>query len=159
MRFKVPQFIEIDDKIFGPLTFKQFVYLAGGAGICVLLFMSLPTFIAILISGPVGAFSGALAFYKYNGRPFIELVEDLFKYLITNKLYIWKKDKPVVVKSEEASDEKTEREQVYLPKLSESKLKDLTWSLDIKDVSKISSSESEINKFIAEQIFSTLSKW
>ena len=32
MRFQVPQFIEIESKIFGPLTFKQFIYLAGGGG-------------------------------------------------------------------------------------------------------------------------------
>jgi hypothetical protein len=29
MQFRVPQFIDIEDKLFGPLTFKQFIYLAG----------------------------------------------------------------------------------------------------------------------------------
>ena len=38
MRFQVPQFIEIEDKIFGPLTIKQFIYIAGGAGLCFILF-------------------------------------------------------------------------------------------------------------------------
>ncbi len=33
MRFEVPQFIDVEDKIFGPFTFKQFLYLAGGAGL------------------------------------------------------------------------------------------------------------------------------
>ena len=35
MRFEVPQFVDIEDKIFGPLTFKQFIYIAGGAGVSV----------------------------------------------------------------------------------------------------------------------------
>jgi len=42
MRFKVPQFIDIEDKIFGPFSFKQFVYLAGGAGLCYIFFKTLP---------------------------------------------------------------------------------------------------------------------
>ena len=33
MQFKVPQFIDVEDKLFGPVTFKEFVYLAGGAGL------------------------------------------------------------------------------------------------------------------------------
>ena len=32
MQFQVPQFIEIEDKIIGPFTVKQFIYLVGGAG-------------------------------------------------------------------------------------------------------------------------------
>ena len=30
MQYQVPQFIEVEDKIFGPLTFKQLVYVVGG---------------------------------------------------------------------------------------------------------------------------------
>ena len=41
MRFEVPQFIEIEDKIFGPFTWKQFVYLAGGVGLAAVIFFSL----------------------------------------------------------------------------------------------------------------------
>jgi hypothetical protein len=47
MRFQVPQFIEVEDKIFGPLTVKQFIYLAGGAGLVFILYHFLPTWISI----------------------------------------------------------------------------------------------------------------
>jgi len=129
MRFQVPQFIEIEDKLFGPLTFKQFIYVAGGVGIGVILFTLIPKFLAILISLPIIAFALALAFYKVNDRPFVLVVESLFKYYLGHKLYIWKKEekKPV------AKREEKPLEQVYVPKLSESKLKELTWSLDIKE--------------------------
>src|SRR3989344_3717953 len=96
MRFQVPQFIEVEDKIFGPLTFKQFIYVAGGGGICVLLFIFLPNFLALLISLPVALFAAALAFYKVNGKPFINVVEAFFNYSLTNKLYIWKKEDKVI---------------------------------------------------------------
>jgi hypothetical protein len=134
MRFQVPQFIEVEDKIFGPLTFKQFIYVAGGIGICVILFLLLPRFLAIIISLPIALLSAALAFYRVNNKPFINVVEAFVKYTLTSKLYIWKKeDKKVVsTRSEEAGKLKP-IEQVYVPKLSESKLKELTWSLDIKE--------------------------
>ena len=67
MRFQVPQFIEIEDKIFGPLTFKQFIYIAGSIGIGVIAFAFLPTFIAIIIALPVAAFGAMLAFEPKGG--------------------------------------------------------------------------------------------
>ncbi len=132
MRFQVPQFIEIEDKIFGPLTFKQFVYIAGGIGICVLLFTFLPKFLAILISLPIALLSGALAFYKVNDKPFIHLIEAFFNYTMTNKLYIWKKEDKIIDNKQKTINNRP-IEQIYVPKLSESKLKELTWSLDIKE--------------------------
>lgn len=132
MRFQVPQFIEVEDKIFGPLTFKQFVYVAGGGGIVVILFVLLPKFLAILISLPVVALAGALAFYKFNDKPFVHFLESFFNYSLKNKLYIWKKtDNPRPITNSQANQKPIE--QVYVPKLSESKLRDLTWSLDIKE--------------------------
>jgi len=133
MRFQVPQFIEVEDKIFGPLTFKQFVYVAGGVGLCVVFFIFLPKFLAILISLPIALLAGALAFYKVNEKPFINVVEAFFNYSLTNKLYIWKKEEKKVDSKQQIVDREKPVEQVYVPKLSESKLRDLTWSLDIKE--------------------------
>ncbi len=131
MRFQVPQFIEVEDKLFGPLTFKQFVYVAGGGGFSVILFLFLPTFLAIIVALPVMLFAAALAFYKVNGKPFVNVVEAFVRYTLTNKLYIWKKEPPSLQSSGEPKEKKIE--QVYVPKLSSSKLKELTWSLDIKE--------------------------
>ena len=131
MRFQVPQFIEIEDKIFGPLTFKQFIYIGGGVGICVILFLLLPKFLAILIALPIFLLSAALAFYKVNDKPFINVVEAFVKYTLTNKLYIWKKE-PKTKEPNKTEDDK-QYASIMVPKISDSKLKDLTWSLDIKE--------------------------
>src|SRR3989304_1999884 len=86
MRFSVPQFIEIEDKIFGPFTFKQFLYLAGGAGLIFLIYNFItPFFFALLFILPVGALSLALAFYKVNDKPFIFVLEAAFRYLTKMK--------------------------------------------------------------------------
>jgi len=134
MRFQVPQFIEIEDKIFGPLTFKQFIYLTGSVGLSVILFTFLPKFLALILSVPVVVFGLALAFYKMNSRPFIRVAEDLFHYSLSSKLYLWKKEdrKPTVNTDQRKLDERP-LQQVSVPKLSASKLKDLSWELDIKE--------------------------
>lgn len=133
MRFQVPQFIEVEDKIFGPLTFKQFIYIAGGVGVCVILFSFLPKFIAFLASLPVAIFAIALAFYKVNDKPFINTVESFFNYTLGHKLYIWKKEDKKPEPNQAMRRAGEEISQIYVPKLSESKLKELTWSLDIKE--------------------------
>ena len=133
MRFQVPQFIEVEDKIFGPLTFKQFVYVAGAGGVCVVLFTFLPKFLAILLSLPIAALGLALAFYKVNDKHFINMVEAFLNYTLTNKLYIWRKEDKPINNKQGTIDNKMPVQQIQVPKLSESKLRDLTWSLDIKE--------------------------
>lgn len=133
MRFQVPQFIEVEDKIFGQLTLKQFIYLAGGGGLSFAIYRVLDSL--ILSAVPIiliMAFSASLAFYRINNKPFIFVVEAAFKYFFSSKLYIWKKGENV--KAEDRDDQEVKKyASVMVPKISDSKLKDLTWSLDIKE--------------------------
>ena len=80
------------------------------------------------------AISVAFAFYKVNNKSFINVVEAAFKYYIGGKLYIWKKeDKAPPKDNEQAIKDAKSYASVMVPKISNSKLKDLTWSLDIKE--------------------------
>ncbi|MFH0803851.1 MAG: PrgI family protein [Candidatus Tagabacteria bacterium] len=135
MRFQVPQFTEIEDKIFGPFTFKQFVYLIGGAGGIFVLYSLLPLYLAIFFGIPVALFSLALAFYKVNNQPFVKIAENAFRYLLSAKLYLWKKKEFKAVPTKQKVSEETEAEKLraYAPKLTKNKLEDLAWSLDIKE--------------------------
>ncbi len=129
MEYQVPQFIEVEDKIFGPLTWRQFLYLAGGGGVCVMLFLFLH-FIGVIISLPIAAFSIALAFYKINNRSFIEVLESGFNYYISGRLYLWKKDDTSQNVPVAAAPVPEAREKLSL---SQNKLHELSLSLDIKD--------------------------
>lgn len=131
MRFQVPQFIEVEDRIFGPLTIKQFIYLAGAGGLSYALYRFLPFLLAIPLIAVAAAFGLALAFYKVNNKPFIRITEAAFKYFLGNKLYVWRKEpKPA---RETEKDPASEAAPIFVPQLSDSKLKDLTWSLDINE--------------------------
>jgi hypothetical protein len=135
MQFKVPQFIDVEDKIFGPFTFKQFIYLTGGGGIIFILYKLLPFYLAIIFILPVGALAGALAFYRINNKPFIFIMQAYFRYLLQDKLFIWKKEK-AKKQIKKAGPEAAAAEIVYTPKLSGSKLKDIAWSLDVLDLNR-----------------------
>lgn len=91
MQFNVPQFIEIEDKLIGPLTLKQFLYLLGGGGLLFILWYVLTFGLFIIIAIPIGIFFILLAFYKVNGRPFINLIGAGIVYLTKPRLYLWKK--------------------------------------------------------------------
>ena len=94
MRYQVPQFVEVEDKIFGPLTIKQFIYLAAGGGITLMFVSLFPMIYAIALSTPFVLAACALAFYKINERPMIDMLEHIFRYFLSSKLYIWKQRPP-----------------------------------------------------------------
>lgn len=134
MQFKVPQFLDIEDKIFGPFTFRQFIYLAGGAGICFVIYKLLGFLLSFIPIALIAAFVIALTFYRPNNKPFINMLEAGFKYLIQDKLYIWKRRKK---ESSETQSRSLEGVNISTgtrePKLTSSKLRDLAWSLDVLD--------------------------
>lgn len=141
MQFKVPQFLEIEDKIFGPFTFKEFVYLAGGAGICYMLFKLLGLLLGVIPILIVAGFSIALTFYHPNGKPFLNMVESAVKYVLQSKLYIWKRHEIKINAKQQqqmqmSAELKKETMNQSGVKLSGSKLRDLAWSLDVLDLKK-----------------------
>lgn len=131
MEYQVPQFIEVEDKIFGPLTIKQFIYLAGGAGLVAILFLTLPFVFFVILGVPVGAFAAALAFYKVNGKPFIEVLESGIAFFLGKRLYLWRKEKQLEVPT--VAQTPTAPPAVPKEAPSRRKLEELAWSLDVRD--------------------------
>jgi hypothetical protein len=129
MRFQTPQFIDIEDKIFGPLTWKQFLYLAGGIGVLMASLTLIESrFIAIILSAPIVGLACALAFLKINNRPFSIYLEALIRYATTSRLYIWKKERRVATASAPTGPQGP----LLTPSLTGGKLKSMSWELDVK---------------------------
>ncbi len=129
MQFKVPQFIDIEDKVFGPFTFRQFVYLAGGAGLVYLSLKLLPLLIALIFVPIFGGLALALTFFKYNDKPFINVLESFIRFYSRSRLYLWHK-KETKASSKIVPEARVSAERATL---TESKLKTLSWSLDVID--------------------------
>lgn len=100
MQFEVPQFIEIEDKIFGPFTWRQFLYLGGGGGMCVVLFLTLPFFLIVIPVTLIGLLTAALAFYPVNNRPFSHFLEAIYNHYKRDRLYLWQQKREIVHKEE-----------------------------------------------------------
>lgn len=99
MQFEVPQFIEIEDKIFGPLTWRQFLYLGGGVGMAVVIFLTTNIFVFILLGLPIAVLALALSFYPVNNRPFSYFLEAIFNYITRQRMYFWRKKEGVVYRN------------------------------------------------------------
>lgn len=133
-QFQVPQFINIEDRIVGPFTLKQFFYLLGAAGVAIVgwIYLYIPLF--VLIAAPIASLFVALAFAKVNGRPFPAVFAGAINYYLKPRLYLWRQTQEK--QSTNSGEPGTKKEGSLLgavPKLSESKLNELAWSLDIKE--------------------------
>ncbi len=132
-QFQVPQFITVEDKVIGPFTVKQFLYVGTGA----LLILAARFYLAPFLFWPVAVLAGglaaALAFLKINERPFPVLLKNAVFYLLRPRLFIWKQSGPEKPGRVSEKEKKPETVVQKIPKLSESRLSDLAWSLDIKE--------------------------
>lgn len=91
-QFVVPQFLDVESKIFGPITVRQFLIFIGMAmilAICWKLF-TVPIFgvIAFFVAGIGFAF----AFLKVNGRPFHLFVVNYIQTMKRPPVRMWGKE-------------------------------------------------------------------
>jgi len=133
MRFTLPQFIEHEAKIVGPLTFRQFIFIGIAGGICFILYFTAPFSIFLIACLILGGGAMALAFLKIGGRSLPIILGNFLKFSVSPKIFIWRKiETPIkVFKKERVKKEEVEEE---LPlKIAEgSQLKKLRTQIEIK---------------------------
>lgn len=135
MQYQIPQFIEVEDKIIGPLTIRQFIWLGAGGGISFILFQIIkPSFFAPLVV-LIMSFSVVFAFVKINGRPFVSFLGALMNFTTRPTFYIWRRI-PKTEKQEIKEEEEIAASDPGI-KISESKLKELAWTLDMPEKEKL----------------------
>lgn len=89
-QFTVPQFIEHEAKIVGPLTFKQLIYVGIAVATCVVFYFIVPFFVFFLIAAIVIPSGIALAFVKSGGRTLPIVLKNFFGFTVAPKMYLWK---------------------------------------------------------------------
>lgn len=112
MQFKVPQNIDMEDRIIGPLTLTQFFYLLFGGLIIYILFTNLaPTsaFLFWILALPLGLFSFAMAFVKIQDQPFPAFIMAGIKFLTQPRSRIWQRDLPTDEKFQAETSAKAAR--------------------------------------------------
>lgn len=103
MQFQIPQFIEVEDKIAGPLTLRQTLFLLGAGGIAFIGYFLFQFWLWLIIAVIVGVMAISLAFLKYNGQPMIKIIFSALSFLWKPRLYLWQREtiEKVITLSEE----------------------------------------------------------
>jgi hypothetical protein len=113
-QYKVPQNVEAEDQIIGPLTFKQFIYALIGVGWALLSYAILRAIpvVAILVAAPVTILFFLLAFFRRNGQNFEQLLIAIVGFVYNTRSRVWRKDNIVETFRIEATPAVTEQSQV-----------------------------------------------
>lgn len=90
MQFSVPQFVDIESKIVGPLTIKQFAFIAVPCLLAFILFFVLNIIFWIPIAALLVGFGAAFAFIKVGSRPLYMIALYALKFFWQPKLYLWR---------------------------------------------------------------------
>jgi len=140
MQFSVPQFIEHEPKIIGPLTFKQVIIVAIMLIPCIIFYFVLPFILFLLLSLACLGLGIVLALGKIQGIPITDVLLKSIGFNLKPKRYIWQKTEikkelmPVFHKKPTATPTSLkEKEEEKLPlKIAEkSRLKKLLTELEI----------------------------
>jgi len=109
-RFLVPQYIDVENKIIGPVTARQFVEILIGAGLCFIVWKLVYAFIPrVVIMFIIAAITLIIAFSKVNGMPFHFFILNVIQTLKKPGLRVWQKGqiKDWIIFEEEKKKEKT----------------------------------------------------
>jgi len=89
LRFKVPQNIDMQDRILGPLTLVQFVYAVVGGGLAYTIYTKVPSPLNFVIAIPIVIFIVCLDFVKINEQPFLHFFLSAMQYISAPKKRFW----------------------------------------------------------------------
>lgn len=91
-KFVVPQFIDSEDKILGPITVRQFLLCLGATFIAFIEYklLTLLTFVFAVV--PTVGIAALFAFVKINGAPFHVFFANALQTRLRAKLRVWNKE-------------------------------------------------------------------
>jgi len=119
----LPQFTEMEAKIVGPLTFRQFLFILVATAFAAFVYLRFPRFISIPLAMVILGIGISFAFLKIEGVPFYNIFLGWFKSLFTPKIIFWGKGGKKTSLLIEKEIKKVEREK--MGRKRESALKNL----------------------------------
>lgn len=145
-KFIVPQFIDNEDKILGPVTVRQFI-LSLVAGFFIFIeYRLLKTGPFVLAAVVTAALGGTFGFVKVNGQPFHIFFLNFMRTMSRPKLRIWDKtptdsDLRLIIKPQIVVDPE-DKKTYHKPRPGSSRLRDLTLTVNTGGVYQSENEES-----------------
>jgi len=131
-QYNIPQFVDSEDKIFGPITIRQFAVLAIGVVIGGFLWYFKPNITVFIISiVPVIIATVTFAFIKINGQNFDIFLTNVVIYILKPTLFLWSRDTDptrsvikMTIQKKKASYIRDKNE------YNQSRVEEVAWTLD-----------------------------
>jgi hypothetical protein len=90
MRFNVPQFITIEDKLLGIITFRQLFLVFGAFILTYIASKFLPGILTVLVGIILFGLAFAFGWVKVNNKYLLNFLPNLLLFLFSSRKYIWK---------------------------------------------------------------------
>lgn len=128
-QFVVPQFIQVEDKILGPITVRQFVILLVFVLIEFVTYKLADFGLFLIISLPLLLFTIVLAFVKINGKPFHFFLLNFIVTVKRSRIRVWSHKENIVYNLQ--YPKKKEKEKIKeAPTLKQQQVSDLSKVVD-----------------------------
>lgn len=92
-KYIVPQFIDNENKILGPITVRQFMIVLVSALLIFILYSIFPFYIFIVPAVLIAGLAATFAFVKINGQPFHLFAVNVLQTQMRPKIRVWNKEK------------------------------------------------------------------
>ncbi|MEK7584514.1 MAG: PrgI family protein [Patescibacteria group bacterium] len=153
-KFIVPQFIDIENKILGPITVRQFITVAVG-GVFMFVAYRLADFSLFLIEASIILIITAMvAFLRFNGLPFHIFLLNMVGTYKKPMLRVWLKEESQQHDGGKKKQSKKDKEEKYfVPRksISSEKLSELALIIDTGGIYKGEAEADRINKSLYAQ--------
>ncbi|HLN19221.1 MAG TPA: PrgI family protein [Patescibacteria group bacterium] len=128
--FNVPQFLDIEDKIVGPLTAKQLGWLGLGGVVMLVFWNFLDTQAFIIAAVIIAGVFGAFAFYRPYSQPLISFLTSSVYYGFRPRMYVWHRLPEKIEISKKGKQKNNEVGIHERKKINENKIDELSKILD-----------------------------
>ena len=131
-QFVVPQFIDVEDKIFGPVTARQFIILLVAGLVLFVAYKIADTTLFIFLLASLGGFALVLAFVKINGQSFHYFILNLIQTLRRPSRRIWYKmdTKEELEELRKSGQVEVVEKAAEIPRLSYNRIRDLSLAVN-----------------------------
>lgn len=132
LQYNIPQFIDSEDKIIGPVTITQFASLIIGTVVLVFVYLLTPnTLIFAIIGTPIAVITLAFAFAKINGQGLATFLTNVITYIQRPSLYLWSRGivshKPII---KAPAEKKKHRKSIDNKEYNQNRVEEIAWTLD-----------------------------
>jgi hypothetical protein len=91
MRFQVPQFVDIEDRIIGPLTLKQFLIYLFAVMVCIPIYLIADLSLFLTLSLPILAVAAMFAHFKLYGKTLEQVIMNCVRFYTQGQVFIWRR--------------------------------------------------------------------